>query len=239
GNHSKYYKDDRNELLEDQGRIPPQAVEVEKSVLGSMLIEHEAATVALQILQIDDFYAPAHRPIYEVIRDLYERDNPLDLLTVENELRDRGQLDTCGGTGYLAELTRSVSSAANIDYHAQIIAEKATKRNLILNCTDIIQEAYDSTSDPYDLLDNAQQKVFDLANSQQRAQAQPIGDVLKDTLSHLEDIRGRPEGITGVPTGLDIDDMTAGWQNGDMVIIAARPSMGKTAFVLTAARNAA
>ncbi len=219
--------------------MPPQALEVEKSVLGSMLIEHEAATIALQMLQADDFYTPSHQHIYGVIRDLYERDNPLDLLTVENELRDRSLLDTCGGTGYLSELTRSVSSAANIDYHAQIIAEKATKRNLILNCTDIIQEAYDSTSDPYDLLDHAQQRVFDLANTQKRAQAQAIGDVLKDTLSHLEDIRGRPSGITGVPTGLEIDQLTSGWQNGDMIIIAARPSMGKTAFVLTAARNAA
>jgi replicative DNA helicase len=236
---SNYNNTSSNELLEQQGRVPPQAVEVEKSVLGSMLIEHEAATIALQVLTVEDFYAPAHRHIHEVIRDLYERDNPLDLLTVENELRDRGLLDTCGGTGYLSELTRSVSSAANIDYHAQIIAEKATKRNLILNCTDIIQEAYDSTSDPYDLLDHAQQRVFDLANTRQRAQAQPIGDVLKDTLSHLEDIRGRPSGITGVPTGLEIDQLTSGWQNGDMIVIAARPSMGKTAFVLTAARNAA
>jgi replicative DNA helicase len=236
---SNYNNPSNNNQLEQQGRVPPQAVEVEKSVLGSMLIEHEAATIALQMLQVDDFYTPSHQHIYEVIRDLYERDNPLDLLTVENELRDRSLLDTCGGTGYLSELTRSVSSAANIDYHAQIIAEKATKRNLILNCTDIIQEAYDSTSDPYDLLDHAQQRVFDLANTQKRAQAQAIGDVLKDTLSHLEDIRGRPSGITGVPTGLEIDQLTSGWQKGDMVIIAARPSMGKTAFVLTATRNAA
>ncbi|HYW35789.1 MAG TPA: replicative DNA helicase [Balneolaceae bacterium] len=227
------------DILEQEGRMPPQAVEVEKSVLGSMLIEHEAATIALQMLQVDDFYKPAHRNIYDVIQDLYERDNPLDLLTVENELRDRSLLDTCGGSGYLSELTRSVSSAANVDYHAQIIAEKATKRNLILNCTDIIQKAYDSTSDPYDLLDNAEQRIFDLANAKHRSQAHSIGDVLKETLSHLEDIRGKPSGITGVPTGLDIDKYTAGWQDGDMIVIAARPSMGKTAFVLTAARNAA
>ncbi len=212
--NSNYNNTSSNALLEQQGRMPPQAIEVEKSVLGSMLIEHEAATIALQMLRVEDFYTPAHQHIHETIRDLYERDNPLDLLTVENELRDRGLLETCGGTGYLSELTRSVSSAANIDYHAQIIAEKATKRNLILNCTDIIPEAYDSASDPYDLLDHAQQRVFDLANTRQRAQAQPIGNVLKDTLSHLEDIRGRPSGITGIPTGLEIDQLTSGWQNG-------------------------
>jgi replicative DNA helicase len=238
-NGSDYNKKSNDQLGNQEGRVPPQAVEVEKAVLGSMLIEHEAATIALQMLQIEDFYKPAHRHVFEVLHDLYERDNPLDLLTVENELRDRELLDICGGAGYLSELTRSVSSAANVDYHAQIISEKATKRNLIMNCTTIIQEAYDSTSDPYDLLDKAEQRIFDLANAKHRSQAQPIGDVLKDTLSYLEDIRGKPSGITGVPTGLDVDKYTAGWQNGDMVVIAARPSMGKTAFVLTAARNAA
>ncbi len=238
-NGSNYNKKSNDRLNNQEGRVPPQAVEVEKAVLGSMLIEHEAATIALQMLQIEDFYKPSHRHVFEVLHDLYERDNPLDLLTVENELRDRELLDVCGGSGYLSELTRSVSSAANVDYHAQIIAEKATKRNLIMNCTTIIQEAYDSTSDPYDLLDKAEQRIFDLANAKHRSQAQPIGDVLKDTLSYLEDIRGKPSGITGVPTGLDVDKYTAGWQNGDMVVIAARPSMGKTAFVLTAARNAA
>jgi replicative DNA helicase len=236
---SNYNNRSDSSILEQEGRVPPQAVEVEEAVLGSMLIEHEAATVALQMLSSGDFYKPAHQHIFEVLHDLYERDNPLDLLTVENELRDKGLLDACGGAGYLSELTRSVSSAANVDYHAQIIAEKATKRNLILGCTDIIKEAYDSSSDPYDVLDKAEQRIFDLANSKQRAQAQPIGDVLKDTLSYLEDIRGQTSGITGVPTGTDVDNMTAGWQNGDLVIIAARPSMGKTAYVLTTARNAA
>lgn len=239
GNGSNYNQKANQRITGDEGRVPPQAVDVEKSVLGSMLIEHEAATIALQMLQVSDFYKPAHRHIYEALHDLYERDNPLDLLTVENELRDRELLDSCGGSGYLSELTRSVSSAANIDYHAQIIAEKATKRNLIMNCTEIIKEAYDSTSDTYDLLDEAEQRIFDLANAKHRSQAKPIGDVLKDTLSYLEDIRGKASGITGVPTGLDVDKYTAGWQNGDMIIIAARPSMGKTAFVLTAARNAA
>jgi len=236
---SNYNNKNREKVLEQGGRVPPQAIEVEEAVLGSMFIEHEAATIALQMLKADDFYKPAHRHIFEALHDLYERDNPLDLLTVESELRDRELLDACGGSGYLSELTRSVSSAANIDYHADIIAKKATKRNLILGCTEIIKEAYDSSANPLDVLDRAEQRIFDLANTKHRSQAQPIGDVLKDTLSYLEDIRGKPSGITGVPTGLDIDQLTAGWQNGDMVVIAARPSMGKTAFVLTTARNAA
>jgi len=226
-------------MLEGDGRIPPQAVEVEEAVLGSMLIEHEAATIALQMLKKEDFYKPANQHIFDVLHDLYERDNPLDLLTVENELRDRSLLEACGGPGYLADLTRSVSSAANVEYHAEIIAEKAIKRNLILSCTEVIKEAYDSTTDPFDVLDKAEQQLFDLANAKSRSMAKPIGDVLKDTLSYLEDMRGKPSGITGVPTGLDVDKYTAGWQPGDLIIIAARPSMGKTAFVLTSARNAA
>ena len=241
-NGSAYKKNDfqdQSKTLEQEGRIPPQAVEVEEAVLGAMLIEHGAATIALQMLKAADFYKPAHRHIYETLSNLYERDNPLDLLTVENELRDNGLLDACGGPAYLSDLTRSVSSAANIDYHAQIITEKAIKRNLILNCTDVIKESYDSTTDAYDVLDEAEQRIFDLANQKSRSSAQPVADILKDTLAYLEDMRGKKYGITGVPTGLAVDQMTAGWQKGDLVIIAARPSMGKTAFVLTAARNAA
>ncbi len=228
----------KDQSLSGEGRVPPQAVEVEEAVLGSMLIEHEAATVALQMLSPEDFYKPAHRHIFETLRDLYERDNPLDLLTVENELRDNKLLDKIGGGGYLADLTRSVSSAANVDYHAQIISEKAIKRKLILQCNDIIKEAYDSTSDAYDALDAAEQRIFEIANTKNRASSQAIGDILKDTLQYLEDLRGKPSGVTGVPSGLDVDKLTSGWQPGDLIIIAARPSMGKTAFTLTCARNA-
>ncbi|MEX1011513.1 MAG: replicative DNA helicase [Balneolaceae bacterium] len=228
-----------SELPDVAGRVPPQAIEVEEAVLGAMLIEHEAATIALQMLRPDDFYKPAHRHIFETISELYERDNPLDLLTVENELRDKKLLDSVGGGGYLSDLTRAVSSSANIDFHAQIIAEKAIKRNLILNCTEIIKNAYDTTTEALEVLDAAEQRIFDLSNTKTRANAQPIGDILKDTLQYLEEIRGKPSGITGVPTGLDVDKLTSGFQPGDLVIIAARPSMGKTAFMLSAARNAA
>ncbi len=229
----------QSQILEQEGRVPPQAVEVEEAVLGAMLIEHGASTIALQMLKPDDFYKPANRHIFETLSNLFERDNPLDLLTVENELRDNGLLDIVGGTTYISDLTRSVSSAANIDYHAQIIIEKAIKRRLILNCTDVIKESYDTSTDAYDVLDDAEQKIFDLANQKSKSSAQPVADILKHTLSYLEEMRGKKYGITGVPTGLAVDQMTAGWQNGDLVIVAARPSMGKTAFVLTAARNAA
>ncbi|MDR9416252.1 MAG: replicative DNA helicase [Gracilimonas sp.] len=241
-NGSSYNKKNQrnnSDSLEKAGRVPPQAVEVEEAVLGAMLIEHGAATIALQMLKPDDFYKTANRHIFETLSNLYERDNPLDLLTVENELKDNNLLEVCGGTTYLSDLTRSVSSSANIEYHAQIIIEKAIKRNLILASNDTIKEAYDTTTDAYDVLDHAEQGIFDLSNQKSRNSAVPVEKLLKDTLSYLEDLRGKEYGITGVPSGLAVDEMTAGWQKGDLVIIAARPSMGKTAFVLTAARNAA
>tara|TARA_B100000989_G_C19524960_1_gene466248 strand:+ start:163 stop:1668 length:1506 start_codon:yes stop_codon:yes gene_type:complete len=222
-----------------QGRVPPQAVEIEQAVIGSMLIEHGAATIALQMLKVEDFYQHSHQHIFQTLSRLYERDNPLDLLTVENELKDLNLLEAVGGPSYLSDLTRMVSSSANIEYHAQIITEKAIKRNLIKNCTEVITESYDSSSDAYDVLDDAEQRIFDLANQKSKSSAKPVADVLKDTLAYLEDMRGKKYGITGIPSGLNVDEITAGWQKGDLVIIAARPSMGKTAFVLTAARNAA
>lgn len=237
-NYKNNYQDDVKKL-EEGGRIPPQAVEVEEAVLGAMLIEDGAAIIAISMLSPDDFYKKSHRHIFDTIFELNEKNNTLDLLTLENALRDKSLLDECGGPTYLSDLTRSVSSAANIEYHAQIIIEKSIKRRLILNCTDVIKEAYDSASDAYDVLDTAEQKVFDLANQKNKNTSQPVAGILKDTLQYLEDMRGKKYGITGVPTGLAIDEMTAGWQKGDLVIIAARPSMGKTAFILTAARNAA
>ena len=222
-----------------QGRVPPQAVEIEQAIIGAMLIEHGAATIALQMLKVEDFYQHSHQHIFQTLSRLYERDNPLDLLTVENELKDLNLLEAVGGPSYLSDLTRMVSSSANIEYHAQIITEKAIKRNLIKNCTEVITESYDSSSDAYDVLDDAEQRIFDLANQKSKNSAKPVADVLKDTLAYLEDMRGKKYGITGIPSGLKVDEITAGWQKGDLVIIAARPSMGKTAFVLTAARNAA
>lgn len=224
---------------EPEGLLPPQAQEVEESVLGGMLIEQEAASICLQLLQVDDFYNPANRNVFKVLQELFEKDRPIDIITVENELRDKEMLDRIGGPGYLAQLTRSVSSAANIEYHAQILIEKSIKRRLITTCNEMMRQAYDATSDPYELLDTAEQQIFELANARANLSTKTLADVLKDTLSYLEEIRGKSSGITGVPSGLDLDRLTAGWQPGDLIIVAARPSMGKTAFTLSMARNTA
>lgn len=226
-------------ILESEGRIPPQATEVEEAVLGGMLIDRDAALIGAESLKPSDFYKPAHRHIFEAMIKLLQGKNQLDLLTIENELRNQNLLDLCGGAGYLTQLTRSVSSSANIEFHVQIIAEKALKRNLILSCTEVIRESYDPASDPYDVLDLAEKRVFELTNQNSRGNVESINNTIKATLEYLEELRGKKSAITGVPTNLDVDRMTAGWQRGDLIIVAARPSMGKTAFVLTIARNAA
>lgn len=228
------------EISNPEGLLPPQAVEVEESVLGSMLIENDAAIIALERLFADDFYSPKTRMIFEAISNLYEGDNPIDILTVESELRDKNQLDTVGGPSYLSHLTRSVSSAANIEYYIQIIKEKSVKRKLINSCTEIITKSYDNLIDPYDLLDQAEKRVFDLSLEHSQNSSVPVGDLVKETLQRLENLSGKNSSITGVPTGFQqLDSFTSGWQPGDMIIIAARPSMGKTAFTLSIARNAA
>lgn len=239
----QYRKKDNSEALRDileaGGRIPPQAIDIEEAVLGSMLIETEAASIAIQALKAEDFYKPAHKMIFESILRLHEKNNSHDILTVASDLDDKNILENIGGTGYLTQLTRSVSSAANIEYHAQIIAEKSLKRKLIVTATEIIQDTYDSELDTFELLDSAEKRIFDIADTKRRNSGQDIQDILIKTLEYIVEIRGQSGGLTGVPSSLDVDKMTAGWQRGDLIIIAARPSMGKTAFILTAARNAA
>lgn len=236
---NKKQNDDYEQILESEGRIPPQAVEIEEAVLGGMLIDRDAALMAVESLKIEDFYKPAHRHIFEAMSRLLQGKNQIDLLTLENELRDEGLLESIGGSGYLTQLTRSVSSSANIEFHIEIIADKALKRNLILSSTETIKESYDPSTDPYDVLDQAEKRIYDLSNQNSRGAVESITDTIKSTLVYLEELRDKKSAITGVPSSLDIDKITAGWQRGDLIIVAARPSMGKTAFTLTIARNAA
>ncbi len=221
-------------------RIPPQAVQVEQSVLGAMLLEREAIPRAIEILPPGSFYTDRHNAIYESILSLFERANPVDIITVGDELKRRDKLDAIGGSYYLSELTSSVATAANVEYHARIIAEKSLLRNLIETMTQVVGKAYEPSADAFELLDEAESDIFKISDSQLRRAATSMHDVLKETLTRLESIHGREGGITGVPSGFKrVDQMTGGWQPSDLIIIAARPSMGKTAFALAMARNAA
>ena len=226
-------------MQQQAGRMPPQATDVEQSVLGAMLIEREAIPKAIEILPADAFYEPKHQRVFEAIEALFERGNPVDLITLTEELKRRGDYDQIGGY-YLTELTTHVASAANVEYHARIIAEKSLLRKLITTMTGVVGQAFDPTTDAFDLLDNAEREIFQISESQLRKGAVDMNSVVHQTMQHLESIHGREGGITGVPSGFTaLDAMTGGWQPSDMVIVAARPSMGKTAFSLAITRNAA
>lgn len=224
----------------DEGRVPPQATDIEQSVLGAMLIDPEAVPSVIEILQPDDFYDLRHRYVYEAILRLFEKSNPVDLITVRSELARFEKLETVGGAYYLTELSTKVATAANIEFHSRIVAEKSLMRKLIDGLTGVVRQAYQPETDPFDLLDSAEQSIFAISENNLRNAAQSIKDVIKETLAHLESIQGKADGITGVPTGFHVlDQMTSGWQKSDLIIIAARPSMGKTAFSLSMIQNAA
>ncbi len=226
-------------LHEQAGRVPPQAVEVEQSVLGAMLIEREAIPKAIEILPPEAFYDVRHQRIYAAMLSLFERTNPVDLITLTEELKRRGEFEPIGGY-YLSELTTRVASAANVEYHARIIAEKSLLRQMIETMTTTVGEAYDPTTDAFDLLDRAEQDIFKISESQLRKGSRAMSEVVMDTFKQLEALGQREGGLTGVPSGFHaLDDMTGGWQKSDLIIIAARPSMGKTALSLAVTMNAA
>lgn len=226
-------------LHEQAGRVPPQATDVEQSVLGAMLIEREAIPKAIEILPAEAFYDVRHQRIYEAMLGLFERGNPVDLVTLTEELKRRGEFEHIGSY-YLTELTTRLASAANVEYHARIIAEKSLLRRVIETMTTVVGEAYDPSTDAFELLDRAEQSIFRISETQLRKGSRSMQDIVRETFKQLEALSEREGGITGVPSGIhSIDQMTGGWQKSDLVIIAARPSMGKTALSLAIARNAA
>jgi replicative DNA helicase len=226
-------------LHEQAGRVPPQAVDVEQAVLGAMLIEREAIPKAIEILPPDSFYDGRHRIIYQAVLSLFERGNPVDLITLTEELKRRGELDGIDSY-YLSELTTRVASAANVEHHARIIAEKSLLRGMIETMTTVVGEAYEPGTDAFELLDRAEQEIFRISESQLRKGSRSLNEVVMESFKQLEALSNREGGITGVPSGFHrLDDMTGGWQRSDLIIIAARPSMGKTALSLAIARNAA
>lgn len=222
------------------GRIPPQALDMEEAVLGALLLEKDALHRVLDILKANMFYKDANRLIFEAILALFQNSEPVDILTVKNILRQNGSLEKCGGALYLTELTSRVASAANIEYHARVIAEKFILRQLIKISDEIIAQAYDPTTDVFTLLDRAEQNLFEVSETNLRRNYAQMSELVVRTLERLEEMRSKKNSITGIPSGIaELDRLTAGWQRTDLVIIAARPAMGKTAFVLTLARNAA
>ena len=219
-------------------RIPPQNVEAEQAVLGAMMLEHNAVVAAMEKLRPGDFYREVHRTIFEAMEHLHHDNKEVDVITLPEELRRMKKLDDVGGLEYILRLPNLVATAANIEYHANIVAEKALARNIITTCTELTSEAYDGEKEPEDLLDDAERRILQISESKRRGDFAPVGVVVEETLDKITKLYENKAGITGLPTGFrDLDRLTSGLQPSDLILVAARPSMGKTAFTLNIAQN--
>ncbi|MCL4115938.1 UNVERIFIED_CONTAM: hypothetical protein GTU68_032756 [Idotea baltica] len=213
---------------------------MEEAVLGSMMMDKEAVSEIIDILEPNSFYVDAHQIIYKAMKDLFADSQPIDLLTVSEKLRKMGKMEQIGGAFYLSKLTNTVASTANIEAHARVIAEKFIKRELIKSSNEIIKDAFEEGNDALDLLDKAQRDLFGIAQGNIRRNYDSMGNLLTKALAQIEEVSKNGEGVTGVPSGfVQLDAVTAGWQKSDLIVMAARPGMGKTSFVLALARNAA
>ncbi|MFP8919464.1 replicative DNA helicase [Megasphaera indica] len=219
-------------------RIPPQNVEAEQAVLGAMLLSHDAVIVAMEKLQSQDFYRDVHRIIFEAMEHLHRENKEIDVITLPDELKRMKKLDDVGGLEYVLNLPNLVGSAANIEYYANIVAEKALARNLISTCTELTAEAYDGQKETEALLDDAERRILQLSDTKNRGDFASVGAVVEVTLDKITKLYENKAGLTGLPTGFrDLDRMTSGLQPSDLILVAARPSMGKTAFTLNIAQN--
>ncbi len=237
-------KTERDDAILDKLRTaskqPPSAPEVEMSVLGAMLIETEAVPKAIEVLKPESFYEKKNRVIFEAMSSLYEADEPIDTVSIYEELKKSGKVDEAGGAAYLGKLTQDVSSAANVDYHARIVLEKWILRQLITASMDIARNAYEGSEDVFDLLDAAESKIFQISEEGIKESFKSMDKAVKEALELIEAIHSKNISSFSVPSGFfELDELLGGFQKSDLIIIAARPSMGKTAFAMSAARNAA
>ena len=220
------------------GKVPPQAVDLEEAVLGALMLEKDALTNVIDILKVESFYKDAHKVIFQAILDLFTDSQPIDLLTVTSQLRKNGALEIAGGAFYVTELTSKVASAANIEYHARIITEQAIKRELISIASEIQKDAFEDTTDVFELLDKMEQSLFEISEKNIRKNYSDMKSIMREAIAEMESKKHQKDGLTGVPSGFTaLDRVTSGWQKSDLVIIAARPAMGKTAFVLSVLRR--
>lgn len=233
------FKINQNIISLEKGKIPPQAIDLEEAVLGAMMIDKKGVDEAIDILKPDAFYKEAHKHIYEAIEMLFKASQPIDILTVSTQLRKNGKLDLIGGDFYLINLTQKIASSAHIEFHSRIILQKFIQRSLIKISSEIIEDAYDESSDIFELLDQAESKLYDVTQGNIKKSTETAQSLVAQAKKRIEEI-GKREGLSGLPTGFHkLDGLTSGWQPSDLIIIAARPGMGKTAFVLSMARNIA
>ena len=229
-----------DQVFASQGRIPPQATDLEEVVLGALMLEKEAVNEVIDILSPEAFYLDKHQKIFAAIKALFGKSEPIDILTVTNELKQRGELEMVGGAYYISKLTNRVVSAANIEYHARIIMQKHIQRQLIMLSSEMIHKAFEDTTDVFDLLDEAESNLFHISENNLRRSYDSMQDLVSRAIKEIQNAKNADNKLRGVPSGYTaLDEITQGWQKSDLIILAARPSMGKTAFALNLARNAA
>lgn len=223
----------------EKGKLPPQAVDLEEAVLGAMMIDKKGVDEVIDILQPEAFYKDAHKYIFEAIFQLFTDSQPIDLLTVSAQLKKNAKLDLAGGDFYLIQLTQKISSSAHIEFHSRIILQKYIQRSLIKISNEIIEDSYDETTDVFDLLDKAESRLYEVTQGNIKRSSETAQSLVIQAKKRIEEIANK-EGLSGIATGFEkLDKVTSGWQPSDLIIIAARPGMGKTAFVLSMARNIA
>jgi replicative DNA helicase len=228
------------EAYASHGKLPPQAVDLEEAVLGALMLEKDALTAVIDILSPESFYKESHQKIYEAIRSLFNKSEPIDILTVTHELKKTGELEIVGGPFYITQLTNRVASAANVEFHSRIILQKHIQRELIRISSETIKDAFEDTSDVFNLLDRAEKNLFDVAEGNIRKNYESMTELIGKAVKQIQIAATQDSGVTGVPSGFTaLDRVTSGWQKSDLIILAARPGMGKTALVLALTRNAA
>lgn len=226
-----------NQLI---GRIPPHSLEAEQSVLGAMILDKEAINTAIEIIRPRDFYKEANGEIFEAIIVLFNKNEPVDLITLSEELKNRGTLDNTGGITYLANLSSGVATTANAKYYCEIVEEKSILRRLIKSCDEVIVKSYENSDEVNVIIESAEQSIFDITQGRDREGFAPLNEVLLDSFAQIEERAANQDALTGLTTGfIDLDNKLAGLQKADLVLLAARPSMGKTALGINIATNAA
>lgn len=234
------YQVDKSTIINlERGKVPPQAIDLEVVVLGAMMIDKKGVDEVIDILSPEAFYKEAHQHIFEAIFQLFENSEPIDLLTVSSQLKKNAKLDLIGGDFYLISLTQKVSSSAHIEFHARIILQKFIQRSLIKISSEIIEDSYDETQDVFDLLDKAETRLYEVTQGNIKKSSETAQSLVIQAKKKIEEISNK-EGLSGIPTGFTkLDKLTSGWQDSDLIIVAARPGMGKTALTLSMARNIA
>lgn len=218
-------------------KLPPQNIEAEQSILGAILIDNDALPRALEIIDIDDFYRQSHRMIFNAMVELFEKNEPIDLITITDCLKRREEIDAVGGVSYLSSLVNMIPTAANIKYHSKIVRERALLRGLLRSANEIASRVYEDNFEAEELVDYAEKSIFDVSDKRIKASFVTLKEVIKSSFEMIEHLYDKKEVITGIPSGFrDLDDLTTGFQKGDLVVVGGRPSMGKTALALNIAQ---